>query len=305
MGGELTAELHLLGGGLHLVGDVAQEEERAGRGDGRERTEISVTGKWTPTRPGGRFRRTEESDEMLAEWEDIHLGARAHPGVLSTEINHAIGEDAVLVHHVFADPAAMVDYFGTIATEHMTALRSIATPQRHMVRGTAVPQEAREAIESKGVAADFGEWRYGYVRDDNRQPDPERAVQVTAKWACTEGDRLDELTYRWQQVGTEAHSLEEGLVRFEAYQVPGEDALLVHETFTDSDSLKFHLTKGTAAMFKKEIDRIAAPEDYFFRGPVAWTIRTYSKFMHLPATYSSRGSHHTAEGGTLSEGRPA
>ncbi|RZV41169.1 MAG: hypothetical protein EX269_16740, partial [Acidimicrobiales bacterium] len=62
-------------------------------------TEISVTGKWVPTQQGGRFRKTEESQEMLAEWEDIHAGARAHDGVLSTEINHAVGEDAVLVHH--------------------------------------------------------------------------------------------------------------------------------------------------------------------------------------------------------------
>ena len=39
-------------------------------------------------------------------------------------------------------------------------------------------------------------------------------------------------------------------------------------------------------MFKKDIDRIAAPETYYFRGPVSWMIRTYSKFMRLPATYT-------------------
>ena len=43
-------------------------------------TEISVTGKWVPSKQGGRFRTTEESTEMLAEWEDIHAGARSHPG---------------------------------------------------------------------------------------------------------------------------------------------------------------------------------------------------------------------------------
>ena len=51
-------------------------------------SEISITGKWVPTRPGGRFRKTAESQDMLAEWEDIHAGARAAAGVLSTEINH-------------------------------------------------------------------------------------------------------------------------------------------------------------------------------------------------------------------------
>jgi len=33
-------------------------------------TEISVTGKWVPTNPSGRFRTSAESKEMVAEWED-------------------------------------------------------------------------------------------------------------------------------------------------------------------------------------------------------------------------------------------
>ena len=73
-------------------------------------TEISITGKWVPTRPGSRFRKSAESQEMLQEWEAIHSGARTSDGVLSTEINHAVGEDAVLVHHVFADADSMIGY---------------------------------------------------------------------------------------------------------------------------------------------------------------------------------------------------
>jgi len=264
--------------------------------------EISVTGKWVPSKQGGRFRTTEESAEMLAEWEDIHSGARSHPGVLSTEINHAVGEDAVLVHHVFADADAMVDYFATTATEHLQALTRVATPRLHLVRGTAIPEPARDAISAKGVPVAFGEHIYGFVKHENRQPDPETAIQVTAKWTNTDGGSLDELKYWWQRVGTDAHGMEEGLVRFEAYDVAGEDALVIHETFATNAELKFHLTKGTAAKYKKDIDQIAAPENYFFRGPVSWSIRTYSKFMHLPATYSSRGSHYTQPGGNNSDG---
>ena len=104
-------------------------------------------------------------------------------------------------------------------------------------------------------------------------------------------------------MGTDAHSLEEGLLRFEAYRVVGEDALIIHEVFADTGELKFHLTKGTAERYKKDIDKIAEPERYFFRGPVSWTIRTYSKFMHLPATYSSLGSNYTRPGGSLSDGQ--
>jgi len=267
-------------------------------------SEISVTGKWIPSKPGGRFRTSAESQQMLAEWEDIHAGARASAGVLSTEINHAVGQEAVLVHHIFADPDAVVDYFSTTATEHMQALSAVATPQLHLMRGVDIPDSVKHAIAAKNVPVNFGDWAFGFVKDDYRQPDPETAIQVTAKWTCHPNNtsNIDELEYWWQRVGTEAHSLEEGLLRFETYRVDGEDALIIHETFKDTSVLKFHLTKGTAAIFKDDIDKIAAPENYYFRGPVSWTIRTYSKFMHLSATYSSRASHHTKAGGSISEG---
>lgn len=45
--------------------------------------------------------------------------------------------------------------------------------------------------------------------------------------------------------------MEEGLLRFETYQVVGEDALIIHETFSSNDELKFHPSKGTAERYKK------------------------------------------------------
>jgi len=267
-------------------------------------TEISVTGKWVPAAPGGLFRTSADSKDMLAEWEDIHSSAKADPGVMSTEINHAVGEDAVLVHHVFKDSDALVHYFSTTATEHMGALTSVAKPALHMIRGLQVSPAVREALLEKTVPAMFGELLFGYVKNDYQRPDPDTAIQVTAKWTCHDGveGALDDLKYWWQRVGTDAHSIEEGLLRFEVYQILGEDALIIHETFENSDTLKFHLSKGTAERYKKDIDKVAAPEAYYFRGPVSWTIRTYSKFLHLPATYSSQGSHYTQSGGTMSEG---
>ena len=269
--------------------------------------EISITGKWIPTKKGGLFRKSAESKEMLKEWEDIHAGAKSDAGVLSTEINHAVGEDAVLVHHVFKDPDALVHYFSTTATRHMGALTKVAKPQLHLIRGVTVPAPAREAILAKNVPSVFGEFLFGYVKEEYKRPDYETAIMVTAKWTCKPGDtsHLEDLKYWWQRVGTEAHSLEEGLLRFEVYQVIGEDALIIHETFKNSDVLKFHLTKGTAEIYKKDIDKIAEPENYFFRGPVSWTIRTYSKFLHLPATYSSLGSNFTQPGGSMSDGTTA
>jgi len=269
--------------------------------------EISVTGKWIPTKKGGLFRKSAESREMLQEWEDIHADAKADPGVLSTEINHAVGDDAVLVHHVFKDAEALVNYFSTTATRHMGALTKVAKPELHLVRGLRVPAPVREALLAKSVPAVFGEFLFGYVKEDYRRPDLETAIMVTAKWTSKPGEasHLEDLEYWWQRVATDAYSIEKGLLRFEAYKVVGEDALIIHETFDNTNELKFHLTKGTAEKYKKDIDKIAAPECYFFRGPVSWTIRTYSKFLHLPATYSSQGSHFTQPGGTMSEGTTA
>ena len=269
--------------------------------------EISVTGKWIPTKQGGRFRKSAESNEMLAEWEDIHTGAKRDAGVLSTEINHAVGEDAVLVHHVFKDPDAVIHYFSTTATQHMGALTKVAKPQLHIVRGVSVPAPVREAMLAKNVPTAFGELLFGYVKEGYRRPEGQTAIMVTAKWTCKPGVStcLDDLKHWWQRVGTDAYSMEKGLLRFEVYQVVGEDALIIHEVFETSDELKFHLSKGTAEKYKKDIDEIAVPEAYFFRGPVSWTIRTYSKFLHLPATYSSQGSNFTQPGGTMSDGTTA
>lgn len=266
--------------------------------------EISITGKWVPLTKGGLFRKSADSKEMLKEWEDIHTGAKGHKGMLSTEINHAVGQDAILVHHVFKDSKSFEEYFKTTAAEHVKALTQVAKPEVHLIRGTSVPDTIKKAIEKKNVPGVFGEFLFGYVKDDYQRPDPKKAIQVTAKWTCKPGadGYLEELKYWWQRVGTDAHSMEKGLVRFEVYEAIGEDALIIHETFEDSDELKFHLSKGTAEKYKKDIDKIAFPETYFFRGPVSWTIRTYSKFLKLPATYSSQGSHYTMPKGNMSNG---
>ena len=71
-----------------ILSDFMAEPSKLGQ-------EISITGKWIPTRKGGLFRKSKESKEMLKEWEDIHTEAKSHVGMLSTEINHAIGQDAV------------------------------------------------------------------------------------------------------------------------------------------------------------------------------------------------------------------
>jgi len=264
--------------------------------------EISITGKWVPTKKGGLFRKSKESQEMLREWEEIHQGARKHNGILSTEINHAIGEEAVLVHHIFQDADSILNYFNTTASEHFPSLTAVAKPGIHLIRGMKLSDDIKNALSSKNVTGSFGEFLFGYVKNDYQGPDPKKAIQVTAKWTCKEEGTIEELIYWWQRVGADAYDLEQGLLRFEVFRVIGENALIIHETFDTSDELQYHLSKGTAEKYKKDIDKIASPDNYFFRGPVSWVIRTYSKFLHLPATYSNQGSHFTVKGGTMSEG---
>ena len=218
------------------------------------------------------------------------------------KINHAIGQEAVLVHHIFENEDALIDYFNTTAEEHVKALTAVAKPDIHLIRGVKLNENVKNALSSKNVNGDFGEYLFGFVKNDYQRPNPKEAIQVTAKWTCKDEGTIDELIYWWQRVGTDAHDLEKGLLRYEVYRVIGENALIIQETFEDSDVLKYHLTKGTAEIYKKDIDKIAFPENYFFRGPVSWMIRTYSKFLHLPATYSSQGSQYTIDGGTMSEG---
>ncbi len=266
--------------------------------------EISVTGKWIPTPKCGLFSKSPASTEMLKVWEDIRAISQTDPGLLSIEINHAVGQDAVLVHQIFKDSDAVVSYFSTTVALLMASLLKVARPDMHLVRGLDLPTAARDAIAAIQPAAVFGQYLFGYVKEDYRRPDQASSINVTAKWTCKPGDssRLDHLKYWWQRVGTDAHSMETGLVRFEAYQVDGEDALIIHETFENTAELKFHLMKGTAKKYKKDIDQVAVPERYFFRGPVSWLIRTYSKVLRLPATYSTRASDHTRPGGSMSDG---
>lgn len=264
--------------------------------------EISITGKWIPKTNGILFFKSADSKEMRQEWSDIHKDAKSSKGVLSTEVNHAIGQDAVLVHHVFKSESDLLDYFSNTASSHARALMEVAKPDIHLLRGITISNEVRAALSARVDNLAFGEYLFGYVKNEYKQSDPDKAIQVTAKWTCKEEGQLKELIHWWKMVGTDAYAMEKGLVRFEVYQVIGESALIIHETFETNEELQFHLTKGTAAKYKKEIDEVAFPENYFFRGPVSWMIRTYSKFMHLPATYTRIGHQYFNENGSYSDG---
>jgi hypothetical protein len=159
--------------------------------------ELSITGKWVPLKKGGLFRKSADSEAMSKEWEGIHAEAKLHPGILSTEVNDAIGEEAVLVHHTFRNEEDLVDYFSATASKFQEALSKVAKPDSHLVRGTTMSKSIEEGISSKGVRADFGEYLYGYVNREFTPIDPSSVIEVTAKWTCKQNStsNLEELKY--------------------------------------------------------------------------------------------------------------
>ena len=267
--------------------------------------EISVTGKWTAKRSNRFFGMSTDSKGMRSALNSLQELADSSPSVLTFELNDTVGGDAVVVHAVFASTQTVSEFFDNDGRQHLSALLSHAVPDLHLIRGTSISEEVTNLFDQKQIPIATGEFLYGYVKHDSKLPDLSNAIDVTAKWTCTPADvsNQEELKHWWQQVGTDAFDMEKGLIRFEVYQVPGEDALIIHEVFEDTAELKFHLTKGTAHKYKKSIDQIATPERYVFRGNVSWLIRTYSKFMRLPATYSTRTKRISKPGGSMSDGK--
>jgi quinol monooxygenase YgiN len=253
------------------------------------------------------FGRSVESKQTTTELENLLASAKSDSGVLSMELDPTVGGDSVLVHQVFKDSESLVDYLSTSASVFIDSLLEVSKPDLHLVRGIDVPATVIDAFAHKGIPAVFGRHIFGFVKNDYHQPDYESAIDVTAKWTCKPGEtsQLEQLKYWWQRVGTDAYTLEEGLLRFEVYEAVGEDALIIHETFKDTAVLKFHLMKGTAKIYKSDIDQVAEAERYVFRGPVSWLIRTYSKVLRLPATYSNRGDRHSMPSGNMSDGTTA
>ncbi|NQW27231.1 MAG: hypothetical protein HQ474_05200 [Flammeovirgaceae bacterium] len=266
--------------------------------------EISITGKWVPKGKGGLFGKSKEANIMMKEWKIILELSKNEPAILSTEINLGVGEDAILIHQVFSNAETLIHFFTTTAKEQYGILHYFANPELHLVRGTELSEAVKETLLAQNIPVSFGSFLFGYVKEDY-QPPLATSIQVTAKWTCKSNDpkQLEAQKHWWQQVGTDAYDLEKGLLRFEVFQAIGENALIIHETFIDSDQLQFHLAKGTADRYKKRLDKISVPDKYFFRGSVSWLIRTYSRILRLPATYSTKGPHFTRQGGSMSDGK--
>lgn len=263
-------------------------------------TEIALTGAWIT-----RGARSKLSQRTLVEkFQVLRAEEYFSHGLLEMEINPGVA-GGVVTHFVFASAEAMAHYFNSLARASIEQLVTMANPEPHLARGIKVPAHPAKELGGQHIPIIFGEWAYGFIRDSYAKPDPASAIMVSAQWSCINDDEtsLQELTRLWQVVGTEAYEMEPELLRFEAYRIPGQHSMIIHEVFGTNKELQFHLQKGTAAIYKKDLDAVSTAKIYLFRGPVSWLIRTYSKVLRLPATYSSRDPRLPQAGNSMTDGK--
>lgn len=156
-------------------------------------------------------------------------------------------------------------------------------------------------------------------------------ITVVYKWIAKPG-QLDALTDIYRQVTADMQANEPGAESVHIYVSAEENALYVRDEFRDAGALGFHLTQTAAAHFPSLL-AIATPGPFLFMGEVPEELQAATRQMGLASEFSSHsagfdrkaharrstpsprrcpdrrgaspaklGSHHTVEGGTMSDG---
>ena len=119
-------------------------------------TEITVVYRWTAN--PGRF------DELKAIYEDVFSEMEANePDALKMVCYFAEESNAVIVHDVFKDGAALGLHLGGTAAHHFPKLSEIAVPGPFFFCGN-VPAELKQAAEAMNMGAVFGTHAFGFTR---------------------------------------------------------------------------------------------------------------------------------------------
>lgn len=123
--------------------------------------EIIVTAKWT-AKPG-------KADELKAMWESVAEKVKANePGVSRLECFDVPESEALIVHEVFQDGAALGAHFGGEALgEFLPKLSAIADPGPYFFYGD-VPDELVQAASGMNIGAVFGTHTFGFSRSPPR-----------------------------------------------------------------------------------------------------------------------------------------
>ena len=117
---------------------------------------ITVFYKWT-AKPG-------KLDELKAIYEEVLKQVKDdEPGTLKMECYFADEQNAIFVHDLFSDGAALGAHLGGTAAHHFPALSEIAVPGPFFFCGD-VPEELRQAAIGMNMGAEFGTHAFGFER---------------------------------------------------------------------------------------------------------------------------------------------
>jgi quinol monooxygenase YgiN len=118
--------------------------------------EIAVTAKWT-AKPG-------KADELNAIWEAVAQEVKANePGVHRLDCYNVQGTEAVIIHEVFQDGAALGGHLGGTAAQFFPKLLAIADPGPYFFCGS-VPDELVQAASGMNMGAVFATRAFGFSR---------------------------------------------------------------------------------------------------------------------------------------------
>ena len=121
--------------------------------------EITVFYKWT-AHPG-------KLDELKAIYEEVLREMKENePGALKMECYFDIESNALIVHDLFKDGAALGFHLGVTAAKHFPKLSEIAVPGPFFFCGD-VPQELMQAAQGMNMGAEFSTHAFGFERNQS------------------------------------------------------------------------------------------------------------------------------------------
>jgi len=119
--------------------------------------EITVFYKWT-AKPG-------KLDELKAIYQEVYKQMKDNePDSLKMVCYFAEEENAIFVHDVFKDGAAVGFHLGGTAANHFPQLAEIATPGPFFFCGD-IPAELIEVAKNMNMGAEFGTRAFGFERE--------------------------------------------------------------------------------------------------------------------------------------------
>ena len=121
--------------------------------------QITVFYKWT-AKPG-------KLDALKEMYKEVYKAMKDNePDSLKMECYFADEENAIIVHDLFKDGAALGFHLMGTAAQHFPQLLEIAVPGPFLFCGD-VPEELKQAAQGMNMGAEFGYHSFGFDRNEN------------------------------------------------------------------------------------------------------------------------------------------